>query len=85
MRAHTLVAVAFALTALAACARDSTTSATSSAPAPVVSNDPPGTSMLTPQSPNSLPPGAAVNAPPTSPTGVVATTPTTGPRGTTRR
>lgn len=75
MKAHTLVAVAFALVTLAACARDTRpTSAASSAP--VVSNDPLGTSMLTPQSPNSLPPGAAVNAPLTSPTGVVGTTST---------
>lgn len=74
MKAHTLVAAAFTLVTLAACARDTTP--TSAANAPVVSNDPLGTSMLTPQSPNSLPPGAAVNAPLTSSTGVVGTTPT---------
>lgn len=79
MKAHTLVAGAFALVTLAACAQD-TRPASSASTAPVVSNDPLGTSMLTPQSPNSLPPGAAVNAPLTSPTGAVATTPTVGTR-----
>lgn len=75
MKAHNLVVAAFALVTLAACARDTTPTSAASA-VPPVSNDPLGTSMLTPQSPNSLPPGAAVNAPLTSPTGVVATTPT---------
>ena len=73
MRAHPPIALAFALVTLAACARDTTSTAASTPP---VSSDPLGTSMQSPQSPNSLPAGAAINAPLTSPTGVVATTST---------
>lgn len=61
----------FALAALGACARDTQTSAD----APPY-RAPTGSLSGTPQSPNSLPDGAAVNSPITSRTGNVQTTPT---------
>lgn len=70
----------FALASLSACA-ESADHSMHQRPVPTVGRS----STAQPQPPNSLPEGAAVNAPLTSPTGVVATTPVSPAAGTAAR
>jgi hypothetical protein len=75
MRASVILSAAALLVTVVACAP-----ATPPPGAPVVSTDSRG-SQGQPQSPNSLPPGAAVNAPVARPTGDVLTTGVPARRG----